>query len=338
MIAAAPAMAQIYGRTIIDTLHERVGDEELLRQRGDLDPDRRGVNGAWMRYIGHDGEHDGGRLGVYGTRGPDFDYRFDALQIGLDLYRHIDSDDDSRKHAGFYLAYGKGKGEVRHNFLDYRFHAGADEFRAGSIGGYWSAFNDKGAYLDAVGQYTWYDLRLQSARMADSFVDADGLALSLEGGWPFILNDGDGRSIEDGRWRLEPQVQVIWQRIDVDDLDDGIAQVRFSDGDSLVARIGARLNRNGQRENNNGQLRAGNAWLRANIWHEFRGEPRAEFATNSGYLPFAVDLGGSWAEAGIGGTWQVSQTGYLFADIDYSWSFDGDDTSWNWKLGMRWNW
>lgn len=338
LIAAAPAMAQIYGRTIIDTLHERVGDEELLRQRDDLDSDRRGVNGAWMRYIGHDGEHDGGRLGVYGDRGPNFDYRFDALQIGLDLYRHIDGDDGSRKHAGFYLAYGKGKGEVRHNFMDYRFHAGGDAFKAGSIGGYWTAFNDKGAYLDAIGQYTWYDLRMQSLRMADHFVDADGLALSLEGGWPFILNDGDGRSVEDGRWRLEPQGQVIWQRIDVDDLDDGIARVRFTNGDSLAARLGARLNRNGQREANNGQLRSSNAWLRANIWHEFRGEPRAEFATNSGYLPFAVDLGGSWAEVGIGGTWQVSQTGYLFTDIDYSWSFDGDETSWNGKLGMRWNW
>lgn len=338
LIAAAPAMAQVYGRTLIDTLHERVGDEELLRQRADLDPDARGFNGAWMRYVGHDGEHDGGHQGIYGNRGPDFDYRFDALQIGVDLYRHIDTEDDSRKHAGFYLAYGKGKGEVRHNLLDYRFHAGTDRFKAGSVGGYWTGFNSKGAYLDAVGQYTWYDLRIQSPRMQDSFVDAYGVALSLEAGWPFILNDGDGPTVEDGRWRLEPQAQVIWQRIDVDDLDLGNAHVRFSDGDSLVGRIGARLNRNGQRENRQGQLRADNAWLRANIWREFRGEPRAEFATNSGYVPFAVDMGGSWAEVGVGGTWQVSETGYLFADIDYSWSFSGNETAWNGKLGARWAW
>jgi len=338
LIAAAPAMAQVYGRTLIDTLHERVGDVQLLHQRGDLDTERSGFNGAWIRYLGHDGEHDGGRRGIYGDRGPDFDYRFDALQIGTDLYRRVDADDLRRRHAGFYLAYGKGKGEVRHNLLDYRFHAGTDRFKAGSVGGYWSAFSAKGAYIDAVAQYTWYDMRLQSPRTSDSFVDADGVALSLEGGWPFTLNEGDGSYGKDGRWRLEPQAQVIWQQIDVDDLDDHTAQVHFSDGDSLVGRIGARLNRTGQRETAQGEARSGNAWLRANVWHEFRGTPRAAFATNSGYVPFAVDMGGSWGEVGIGGTWQVTQTGYLYADLDYSWSFNGDETAWNGKVGMRWNW
>lgn len=338
LVAALPAMAAIYGRALLDTLHERVGEEELLRQRGDLRPDRQGVNAGWVRYVGYDGEHDGGRQGIYGTRGPDFDYRFDALQIGLDLYRHVDEEDDSRKHAGFYLAYGRGNGDVRHNLLDYRYHAGDDSFVARTVGGYWTGFNARGAYLDAVAQYSWYDLRVASLAMPDSFTNADGLALSLEGGWPFNLNEGDGHSIEDGRWRLEPQAQVIWQQVDMDDLDDATEHVRFSDGDSLVGRLGARLNRNGQHDNREGQLRSSNAWLRVNVWHEFRGEPRAEFAAQSGYVPFAVDLGGSWGEVGVGGTWQVSATGYLYGDIDYSWSFDGDERAWNGKLGMRWNW
>ncbi|MBJ7514966.1 MAG: autotransporter outer membrane beta-barrel domain-containing protein [Stenotrophomonas sp.] len=338
LIAAAPAMAQVYGRTLIDTLHERVGDEQLLRQRDDLDTQRSGFNGAWLRYIGHDGEHDGGRRGIYGDRGPDFDYRFDALQIGTDLYRRIDADDLGRRHAGFYLAYGKGEGNVRHNYLDYRLHAGNDTFKAGTIGLYWTAFSAEGAYLDAVGQYTWYDMRVQSPRSAESFLDATGMALSLEGGWPFVLNDGDGLTIEDGRWRLEPQAQVIGQQIDVDDLREDTLQVSFEDGDSLVGRFGARLNRNGQRENRAGVIRTSNAWLRANLWHEFRGAPSARFASNSGYVPFAVDLGGSWGEIGLGGTWQVSETGYLYADIDYTWSVDGEETAWNGKLGMRWNW
>lgn len=54
--------------------------------------------------------------------------------------------------------------------------------------------------------------------------------------------------------------------------------------------------------------------------------------------PFTADLGDSWGEAGLGGTWQISATGYLFADADYTWSFDGDETSWNGKVGMRWQW
>ncbi len=114
--------------------------------------------------------------------------------------------------------------------------------------------------------------------------------------------------------------------------------MHFSDGDSLVGRVGARLNRTGQRETAQGDPRSSNAWLRGNVWHEFRGTPRATFASNSGYVPFAVDMGGSWGEVGIGGTWQVTQTGYLYADLDYSWSFNGDETAWNGKVGMRWNW
>ncbi|MFP3416372.1 autotransporter outer membrane beta-barrel domain-containing protein, partial [Bacillus sp. SIMBA_074] len=82
-----------------------------------------GMSGAWLRYIGHDGKRDGDRIGLYGEKGPAFDYRFDALQIGLDLYRNIDAEDDSREHAGAFLAYGKGKGNVRHTNLEIDFHA-----------------------------------------------------------------------------------------------------------------------------------------------------------------------------------------------------------------------
>lgn len=335
LIAALPAMASIYGRTIIDTLHERVGDEELLRDREDLDPTHSGVNGAWIRYIAHDGERDDGNLGIYGTRGPGFDYRFDALQIGQDLYRHTDADNGTRQHAGFYLAYGKAKGEIRHNYLDYEFHAGRDRFTAMTLGGYWTAFNGQGAYLDAVAQYTSYDLRAESTRFPDDTTDADGSTLSLEGSWPFALTQaGSARA----RWRLSPQAQVIWQKVDVDSIEDDQLHVRFADGDSLVARVGAQLDRAGIRRNRNGDSRSSSAWLRANAWREFRGEYEARFETETRFLPFPGDLGGSWGEVGLGGTWQVTRNGYAFADVDYSWSFDGDDSAWNGKLGLRWNW
>lgn len=331
-------MSAIYGRAIIDTLHERVGEEELLRSRDDLETGGKGMSGAWLRYIGHDGKRDGDRIGLYGEKGPAFDYRFDALQIGLDLYRNIDAEDDSREHAGAFLAYGKGKGNVRHTNLEIDFHAGDDRFDARTIGGYWTGFNASGAYLDAVAQYTWYDLRSRSYRLPDNFTNGRGLALSLEGGHPYVLDEEEDRAPDDPIWRLEPQAQVVYQQMSFDDIRDDIAHVRFRDADSLAARLGLRVNRESERRNASDEPRTGNAWLRANIWHEFKGKPRSEFETSSGYVPFQVDLGGSWAELGIGGTWQVSRTGYFYADIDYSWSFNGQDTSWNGKAGMRWNW
>jgi len=328
-------MAAYYGRALIDTLHERVGDESLLRARADLAPGARGVNGAWLRVIGHDGERDGGRRGIYGNRGPSFDYRFDALQIGLDLYRAID-EDRAHRHAGAYLAYGRGEGEVRHHLLDVDFHAGSDEFRARTLGAYWTGFNRNGAYLDAVAQYTWYDLRARSNRLPDTFTHGDGVAVSLETGWPFAPATDDAADSTAG-WRIEPQAQVIWQRVRIDDLIDAAATVRFRDGDSWVGRLGVRVNRLGERERNAGR-RGSDVWLRANLWHQFEGTPVTEFSSAGGYVPFQTRLDDSWAEVGLGGTWQVSDTGYLFADLDYTWSLDGEEQAWNGKLGMRWHW
>lgn len=90
--------------------------------------------------------------------------------------------------------------------------------------------------------------------------------------------------------------------------------------------------------NRKGQARASSIWLRTNVWREFQGEYEARFQADTRFVPFPVDLGGNWGAIGLGGTWQISQAGYLFGDIDYSRSFDGDDSAWNGKVGMRWNW
>lgn len=323
-------MAAIYGRAIVGTLHERVGDEHLLGQRDDLGTG--GMNGAWVRVLHHDGERDGGKLGVYGNRGPGFDYTFNALQVGLDLYRAV-GDDGSHRHAGAYLAYGKARGSVRHHLLDVDFHAGEDDFNARTVGAYWTAFNARGAYVDAVAQYTGYDLRARSTRLPDIFANGDGALVSMEGGWPLAI----GAAPQDGGgWHIEPQAQVIWQKVDIDDLVDATARVRYSDGDSTVGRLGLRLSRTGSGAA--GGAPATSGWIRLNAWHQFSGSPTTEFSSASGYVPFSVDLGDSWAELGAGGTWQVSRGGYLFVGLDYTWSFDGHETAWNGNVGMRWHW
>ena len=335
LAAALPSMAAIYARAVVDTLHERVGDEHLLSPRRASSPDV-GRGGAWVRALHHDGERDGGNQGIYGSKGPGFDYAFDVLQVGVDLYRSI-SEDGSHQHAGGYLAYGKARGRVRHNLLDYDFHAGTDEFDARTVGAYWTAFSPRGAYVDSVAQYTWYDMRAKSTRLPDIFTNGTGVLASVEVGWPWLLGaEGIGDMPRPG-WRMEPQAQLIWQKTALDDLVDSTARVRYRDDDASVGRLGVRLSRLGQRAADTGD-RATSGWIRANAWHQFSGSPTTEFSSARGYVPFTADLGDSWGEVGIGGTWQVSAVGYLFADADYTWSFDGEESSWNGKLGMRWQW
>ena len=105
-----------------------------------------------------------------------------------------------------------------------------------SVGGYWTHFGPSDWYLDGVLQATWYDVTMTGRRgLRDGETDGWGLAASLEGGYPFDLGDG---------WLIEPQAQLIYQAIDLADFNDGAADVRYSDEDSLAGRIGARLARN----------------------------------------------------------------------------------------------
>ena len=117
-------MAALYGREIIDTLHERMGGDAQL-----LGPANEGAapDGAWGRLLGHWGHRDGDAAGILGGGGPEFDYNFGALQAGLDLYRR-DSSDGQRDNAGIYLAIGQGSADVEHNLLGRTFKGGEDDF------------------------------------------------------------------------------------------------------------------------------------------------------------------------------------------------------------------
>jgi len=336
LVAALPTVAAIYARAVVDTLHERVGDEHLPGQRGQNASEDGGFGGAWVRALHHDGKRDGGDQGIYGDKGPGFDFAFDVLQLGVDLYRSINQD-GGHQHAGSYLAYGKARGRVQHNWLDYDFHAGTDEFDARTLAAYWTAFSPRGAYVDSVVQYTWYDMRARSTRLPDTFTNGTDVLASVEAGWPWRLGEDRSGDWSEAGWRIEPQAQVIWQKTSLDDLVDSAARVRYSDGDASVGRLGVRLNRVGLRAGASGDL-ATSWWIRGDAWHQFSGSPNTEFSSESGYVPFTADLGDSWGEVGLGGTWQVTASGYLFADADYTWSFDGGETSWNGKLGMRWQW
>ena len=154
LYAAMPVMAEIYGRKIIDTLHERMGgDAQLLRPGKEDMPD-----GMWGRIIGYWGHRDGDAVGIFGRDGPAFDYDFGAIQTGMDFYRN-EYENGQRDNAGLYLALGRGHADVEHNLLGRTFKGGEDDFNAVSVGGYWTRFGENDWYLDGVLQGTWYDMR-----------------------------------------------------------------------------------------------------------------------------------------------------------------------------------
>ena len=324
LYTALPALALRYGWATLGNMHERIGEEEQLRDRDDL-RSRTTVNGAWARVIGETGDADGDRRGIYGKGGPHYDYDLIALQAGLDVYAE-EHDNQQRDHAGFYAAQGRIQSDVTHFNGVY---AGSDAVKATSLGLYWSHFWQEGHYLDAVWQGTWAKATARSAGDYTLQRRGFGWAASLEGGYPF----------HDDTRVLEPQAQIIYQTAESDSASDPAANVRFRDVDSLAARVGLRWANTWTLDpDRNGTRRLFTGWLRANLWREFKGQPVTEFSSADGYVPFKADLKGNWWQLNAGMTWQLDANFSVYANVGYQRGFDVSFDAWDGKIGLRWNW
>ncbi|WP_147306461.1 autotransporter outer membrane beta-barrel domain-containing protein [Methylovirgula sp. 4M-Z18] len=328
LYTALPSMAQLYGRTLLDTLHERVGEEEQLRGNPGLNPNNPVLNGAWGRVIGQHG--DVGGTTIY-SNGPKLNYGLSAAQAGLDLYRQS-HDDGARDHAGVYGAIGHLSGNVTHAGGTL---AGTTSFDAYSFGAYGTHFGRSGWYADAVAQATWYDSvtarSSRSAGLANAIglsTQGLGLAASLEGGYPVQLGNG---------WIAEPQAQLEYQHINLDQAADVAATVRFKAAQSLAGRLGLRVARTFALEEG-AQPRVMTTWLRANLWHEFLGDNKTEFSSATGFLPFQSNLGGSWGELNAGVSGQITHNAVLNASLGYQLGLDGRRHGYDGKIGLRFNW
>ncbi len=321
--ALAPTALQ-YARTLLDTLHERSGELGQLRGRSDVGSGS-GFEGSWGRLIGVDGEREG-RGGIY-DEGPTYDYRFFAVQMGADLLRH-ERDGGHIDTAGVYVTAGQAKSDVEH--FDGTL-AGDNYIEGYSLGGYWTHYWPNAAYLDGVVQATWLDATSNSNRPLPSLEsDGWGGAISLEGGYPFGVG-GSG-------WIIEPQAQLVYQSIDMDDGRGFNARVRFDDVTSFVARLGARAAKTWQRGDAT-EPRQVSGWARLSAWHDFEGEPRTEFSTATGFVAFPTDIGGTWGEFKTGLTAEVSRNLFIIASVGYQQSVDESDShAWDGQLGIRANW
>jgi outer membrane autotransporter protein len=207
--------------------------------------------------------------------------------------------------------------------------AGDDKFNAVSFGGYWTHFGPTGWYVDAIAQGTWYDMRGESTRRELSLnTDGLGFAGSLEAGYPIRLGNG---------FFIEPQAQVVYQAISFEDARDLGATVRFRDVDSLAGRVGMRIARTFALDAGP-QPRLMTAWLRPNLWREFRGDPKTEFSSETGFIPFRAELRSTWFELNAGFSGEVAPGTALYANGGYQVALDGDGTAYTGKAGLRVSW
>ncbi|WP_407352235.1 autotransporter outer membrane beta-barrel domain-containing protein [Luteimonas sp. R10] len=307
--SVVPPAAQQLGLAMLGTFHERQGEQGLLQPGG-------AFSAAWLRVFGQ--RHD---QGWSGTVAPTFDGSLTGYQVGVDVFAS-ERADAPRHHLGLFVGQARMRGDVR------GFAIGWDNLTVGDLrldgdhlGLYWSRIAPDGGYLDAVVMATRLDGDSRSSRGLGVDLDGDGIGVSLEGGRPFALGE---------RWILEPQAQLVWQRLSLDDREDAFSTVAFDEDDAVTARIGVRLH--GSYDTAVGVVRP---YLKANLWHDFAGTDRVVFGGDA----IESERKGSALEFGGGVVSRVSETLSVFAVGDVTRNLGGERRrTLEGHLGLRTDW
>jgi len=219
-----------YGFSALGNLRARVGDQGRVG-RGESN---KHAADAWMRVYAHE-------LDISGTRFSAEDLRMNTVQFGTDVYSRQDG------NASVHVGVMASAGESTTTFLDTARAAGGLSTRAGEVeadvvggGLYWTRHGGNGGYFDVAAQLLHYRNRYQDQYLAASHQSGWGGTLSAEIGKAFALG---------GNWLLEPQLQLAYQRIELDGFTDQVSAVSAVNEDALRGRVGLQL------------LRAPSRWL-----------------------------------------------------------------------------
>ena len=248
--AIAPAIAQQLGLAAIDRFHARQGDEFLLNSYGT-------VPGGWGRLFGRSADMAWSPriAGLDFQLAPRFDGHVWGLQAGLDLMGW-DNADGSKDRIGLFYTHTEASGDTIGNTLArLRNSSGKLDLRGDSLGAYWTHVAATGSYLDAVAMVTRLDGDARSHRGIGANMSGTAVLASLEGGHPFALGHG---------WTLEPQAQIIWQHIRLNDTRDPFSSIDYKPFDVVTGRLGVRLEGN---VTLNGM--AVQPFVDVNLWHTF---------------------------------------------------------------------
>ncbi|RML63432.1 Outer membrane autotransporter barrel [Pseudomonas syringae pv. syringae] len=243
--------AAVLALSSLGTFHERQGDQALLTQNG-------ATSAGWARVFGSDF-----RQRWSGDVRPGLDASFKGYQIGHDLYAW-QQDSGQTQRVGLFVAHNRLDGKVKgfaDGFSDYE--TGRLKLQGESLGAYWTLTTPSGGYVDAVAMGTRLDGRSRSVRGIGVDTEGHVMSLSIETGYPLPLSQ---------RWVAEPQLQIIYQRVDLQDQDDGIAHLGFDSQAYTTGRIGVRFK--GRYQLSSVPIEP---YLRANLWHTKDGHDTLTF-------------------------------------------------------------
>jgi len=307
--AAAPRGAALIARQALGTFHQRQGDQQLLDGQG-------GLPAAW-------GQAYGGTLRQQwsGTVSPSLDGDLYGFKVGQDLYARV-SDSGYRQQVGIYVSHSRLEADVKGFALAVEDRSVGDLTLDGdSVGAYWTLVGPRRGYLDAVLQYTDLDGRARSQRGDKLNINGHAWTASLESGYPISVSE---------RWTVEPQAQLIAQKVSLDSANDSISHVTYDAQVELTGRLGVRL----EGSFTGSSARLLQPYAQVNLWH---GDGGRDTLTFDGVDSIKTDYRYTSLQLEAGLVAQVNEALSLHGGVQYASNLDSrQQEASGVNLGVRW--
>ena len=303
-----PRVNQEQGLLSIGTLHERRGSYTNFNLANCSTCDNY-LSETWGRILGKHLKLDGKKrlnleTDVYG------------LQLGHDLVNNLFAD-GSHNYIGAYFSYTKANtdfsdkyravnGLIAHNKKTGK--GNSEAFNLGLTNTYFSVDN---SYIDLVGQFSALRNKYDAHKSTSSIhQNGFGVAVSAEAGYAFNFGPNN---IKQSDWSMEPQMQLVYQYIDLDNFKDKYRSVDQNNQKLLRGRIGVRLAYNDLAQSQ----QISSFYTIANVWHDFIKPSNIEVGRDR----LSEKYNSSWGEIGLGAKTPIVKDTYLYGDARFEHNF-----------------
>ena len=310
---------------MLGNLHRRMGDEANVAAApatgassatGDTGWGS-GNRRAWGRVFGGTTT-----IEQNGTVGTDTRASTTGFQTGVDLFAN------DRWNAGVYIGALRTDANVNGNFGLGGLSGYAGSFRADSqyLAGYATYQIPQGMYADFVLQYGRQDVTADALFKPSAKTKGDSLLASAEVGQRFAIGNG---------WAIEPQVQLVYHRLNLDNTGiTGFTNVQQNPDSQILGRIGVRVA--GDMMTSMGRFQP---YARVNLWHGFGGTDTATFVGLAGATTISSRIGYTSTELAVGATLSVTKSVSLYGEVGKLFHSGGSDarvkTSVQGSLGVK---
>ncbi len=279
----------------------RGNNNDLHRRLGDLrlSPND---NGAWARYLGGRNTMD--------SQNTNLRSNYNIYQAGYDKKVN------KNWIVGAAIDYGTSSDSYRGN--------GSGDGKLASLAFYGTMMKDDGQYLDVIlrGSHIKNDFTINTSTID---LDADystwGASMSVEYGKKFAYDNG---------FYITPSAEFTFGRLNGKDYTAestaGKLYVKQDDFNSAVGRIGVSLGK---------QNRNSSYFAKFGLAHEFSGDMDTHFADTYGnYKSSSIDLGDTWYEMELGGSFKLNRNTYFYGTYTRSFASTLNE-DWRLDLGLR---